>query len=73
MTINVSVLKAHGKLREAIELAGGDATIAIMAPEPVASAFREYVEVIRLNAIDHEKLQTHFDDEVKRLDQEAKP
>lgn len=63
---------AERKLRAAI-FALPEATIACMAPEPISTAFREYVEAIRLEQIEHERLQTHLDDAVKQLDDEAKP
>lgn len=69
----ISIIRAGQKLANAIEQAGGDASIAIMAPEPVGTAFRAFVEAVRLNQIEVELLQDHMEREVKRLDDEAQP
>ena len=69
----ISIIRAGQKIANAIEQAGGDASIAIMAPEPVGTAFSAFVEAVRLNQIEVELLQDHMEREVKRLDDEAQP
>lgn len=68
-----SIHRAAARLRAAIDEVGGEASIAILAPEPVATRFREFVETVRTAALDHAKLQTHMDDDIRKLEEDAKP
>lgn len=44
-----------------------------MAPEPIASLFKTYVEAIRTEQLEIDQLQTHMEDAIAKLDEDAKP
>jgi len=50
-----------------------NSTVAIMAPEPIASLFKTYVEAIRTEQLEIDQLQTHMEDAIAKLDEDAKP
>jgi len=68
----IDISRAEKRLRTAIEENLG-AAVSVMAPAPISDAFRRYADLVCTNKIETDKLQTHMDDEVRRLDDEAKP
>jgi hypothetical protein len=64
--------QAERRLRAALAQSP-NSTVAIMAPEPIASLFKGYVEAIRTEQIEIDQLQTHMEDVIAKLDEDAKP
>lgn len=68
----MTIDRTEKRLRAAIDK-HPEAPISIFAPEPIATLFKQYVEAIRTNTIELDRLQTHMDDAIKALDEDTAP